>query len=112
MLQGKAAGVQVVATNGKPGSGGYVRIRGIGSTTAGSAPLFIIDGGKPCDPKSKPFDIESVSVLKDAASSAIYGSRAANGVIIITTKRGKKNKRATEFTSRFDTSQMTNTALE
>ena len=103
MLQGKAAGVQVVATNGKPGSGAYVRIRGIGSITAGSAPLFIIDGVQaPGTQNLNPFDIESVSVLKDAASSAIYGSRAANGVIIITTKRGKKNKRATvEFTSRF-----------
>lgn len=103
MLQGKAAGVQVVAVNGKPGSGAYVRIRGIGSITAGSAPLFIIDGVQAPDTSNlNPFDIESVSVLKDAASSAIYGSRAANGVIVITTKRGKKNKRATiEFTSRY-----------
>ena len=103
MLQGKAAGVQVVATNGKPGSGAYVRIRGIGSITAGSAPLFIIDGVQaPNTANLNPFDIESVSVLKDAASSAIYGSRAANGVIVITTKRGKKNKRASiEFTSRY-----------
>jgi TonB-linked SusC/RagA family outer membrane protein len=103
MLQGKAAGVQVIATNGKPGSGAYVRIRGIGSITAGSAPLYIIDGVQaPGTQNINPFDIESVSVLKDAASSAIYGSRAANGVIIITTKRGKKNKRASvEFTSRF-----------
>jgi len=103
MLQGKAAGVQVVAVNGKPGSGAYVRIRGIGSITAGSAPLFIIDGVQaPGTSNINPFDIESVSVLKDAASSAIYGSRAANGVIVITTKRGKKNKRATiEFTSRY-----------
>lgn len=103
MLQGKAAGVQVIATNGKPGSGAYVRIRGIGSITAGSAPLYIIDGVQaPGTQNINPFDIESVSVLKDAASSAIFGSRAANGVIIITTKRGQKNKRATiEFTSRF-----------
>lgn len=103
MLQGKAAGVQVVATNGKPGSGAYVRIRGIGSITAGSAPLFIIDGVQaPNTANINPFDIESVTVLKDAASSAIYGSRAANGVIVITTKRGKKNKQATiEFTSRY-----------
>lgn len=103
MLQGKAAGVQVIATNGKPGSGAYVRIRGIGSITAGSAPLYIIDGVQaPGTQNINPFDIESVSILKDAASSAIFGSRAANGVIIITTKRGQKNKRATiEFTSRF-----------
>jgi TonB-linked SusC/RagA family outer membrane protein len=103
MIQGKAAGVQVIATNGKPGSGAYVRIRGIGSITAGSAPLFIIEGVQaPNTSNINPFDIESVSILKDAASSAIYGSRAANGVIVITTKRGKKNKMATvEFTSRY-----------
>ena len=101
MLQGKAAGVQVVATNGKPGSGAYVRIRGIGSITAGSAPLFIIDGVQaPGTQNLNPFDIESVSVLKDAASSAIYGSRAANGVISIT-QNVKRIKELLWVTSRF-----------
>ena len=102
MLQGRAAGVQVVATNGKPGAGAYVRIRGIGSITGGSQPLFIIDGVQaPNTANLNPFDVESVTVLKDAASAAIYGSRASNGVIVITTKRGSKNKSATvEFTSR------------
>ena len=102
MLQGKAAGVQVIATNGQPGAGAYVRIRGIGSITGGSQPLFIIDGVQaPNTANINPFDVESVTVLKDAASAAIYGSRASNGVIVITTKRGKKNKSASiEFTSR------------
>lgn len=91
-LQGRVAGVQVT-NNGSPGANPIVRIRGIGSITGSSEPLYVIDGVPSgglnnIDPK----DIESVDVLKDAASSAIYGSRAANGVILVTTKKGSAGK--------------------
>lgn len=89
-LQGRAAGVQVVRNGGAPGEGGTIRIRGIG-TVNNSDPLIVVDGvplafGNIND--INPNDIESVNILKDASSSAIYGQRAANGVILITTKRG------------------------
>lgn len=107
MLQGKAAGVQVVAANGKPGQTAFVRIRGVGSISAGSAPLYIIDGVVAPDMSSvNPSDVESMSVLKDAATTAMYGSRAANGVILITTKSGSYNKDAEiTFSSRIGQSQ-------
>ncbi|MFL2623501.1 MAG: SusC/RagA family TonB-linked outer membrane protein [Flavobacteriaceae bacterium] len=96
MLQGVAPGVQVVAGNGKPGQTAFVRIRGIGSINASSAPLYIIDGLIAPNLNSvNPIDIESISVLKDAATSSLYGARAANGVVLITTKAGVKNKGAT-----------------
>lgn len=105
ILQGKVAGLQSVATSGQPGSAQQIRIRGIGSISASSAPLFVIDG-LPVNTGDastltnssnllatiNPNDIESISVLKDAAAASIYGSRAANGVIIITTKKGKAGK--------------------
>jgi TonB-linked SusC/RagA family outer membrane protein len=105
MLQGKVAGLQSVAATGQPGSAQQIRIRGIGSISASSSPLFVIDG-VPVNSGDfsgatnssnllaglNPNDIESISVLKDAASASIYGSRAANGVIVITTKRGKAGK--------------------
>ena len=84
MLQGVAPGVQVVAGNGKPGQTAFVRIRGIGSINASSAPLYIIDGLIAPNLNSvNPIDIESISVLKDAATSSLYGARAANGVVLI-----------------------------
>ncbi|MFC5410766.1 SusC/RagA family TonB-linked outer membrane protein [Larkinella bovis] len=92
-LQGRAAGV-VISSNGTPGSAGKVRIRGFGSF-GGSDPLYIIDGvpaGGAGVVNLNPNDIESFQVLKDAASASIYGARAANGVIIITTKTGKPGK--------------------
>ncbi|MEO8403857.1 MAG: SusC/RagA family TonB-linked outer membrane protein, partial [Chitinophagaceae bacterium] len=105
ILQGKVAGLQSVATTGQPGAAQQIRIRGIGSITASSSPLFVIDGMPVTtgDPTSltnssnllasiNPNDIESVSVLKDASAASIYGSRAANGVIIINTKKGKAGK--------------------
>ena len=96
MLQGIAPGVQVVAANGKPGQTAFVRVRGIGSINASSAPLYIIDGVIAPDLNSvNPIDVESVSILKDAATSSLYGARAANGVVLIKTKGGKKNKEAT-----------------
>lgn len=91
-LQGLAPGVQAVAASGQPGTSATIRIRGIGSINASSAPLYVVDGNPFSGDLSSinPNDIESISVLKDAASSALYGSRGANGVIIITTKTGKK----------------------
>ena len=91
-LQGRIAGVSVT-NNGSPGATPIVRIRGIGSITGSSDPLYVVDGLPTGGLNSfDPRDIESVEVLKDAASAAIYGSRAANGVILITTKKGSKNR--------------------
>jgi TonB-linked SusC/RagA family outer membrane protein len=106
-LVGQLAGVQVQQTSGIPGRAFSVRVRGAGSITAGSEPLYVIDGfpldqaapngggrfstGNPLD-NINPNDIENIEVLKDAAAAAIYGSRAANGVVLITTKRGKNGK--------------------
>ena len=105
ILQGKVAGLQSVATSGQPGAAQQIRIRGIGSISASSAPLFVIDGmpvntGDASNLTNSsnllaalnPNDIESISVLKDASAASIYGSRAANGVILITTKRGRVGK--------------------
>jgi len=119
MLQGVASGVQVVGANGKPGQTAYVRVRGIGSINASSAPLYIIDGVVAPDMSSvSPNDIESLSVLKDAATASLYGSRAANGVVVIKTKTGRKNQDATiQISSRYgfgqrikDNFKMMNTA--
>ncbi|MBP1640108.1 MAG: TonB-linked outer membrane protein, SusC/RagA family [Bacteroidetes bacterium] len=89
-LQGMAAGVQVTENSGKPGSGLSVRVRGTTSINANNEPLYIIDGIPTSDTRNLPVDdIESLQVLKDASSAAIYGSRAANGVVLITTKHGK-----------------------
>ncbi|WP_299055426.1 SusC/RagA family TonB-linked outer membrane protein [uncultured Polaribacter sp.] len=96
-LQGVATGVQVTAQNGKPGNAAFVRIRGIGSINAGSEPLYLLDGIQVDEDQIigiNPSDIERMDVLKDAASTAIYGARGANGVVVITTKGGKKNKKA------------------
>lgn len=89
-LQGKAAGVTITANSGSPGSLGDVRIRGIG-TLNGNNPLYVVDGMPQSDIGwLNPRDIENMEVLKDASAQAIYGARAANGVILITTKRGGK----------------------
>ncbi len=107
MIQGRMAGVSVAAASGTPGAANRVSIRGTGSLTASNDPLYVIDGvpvvnqstsvynfGENINPLAalNPNDIESIDVLKDAASAAIYGSRATNGVIIITTKSGSKGK--------------------
>lgn len=91
-LQSQTPGVNIVKASGKPGDGFKVTIRGLG-TTGNSAPLYVIDGivGGDID-LLNPADIESVDILKDGASAAIYGSRSANGVILVTTKQGKKGK--------------------
>lgn len=93
-LQGQAAGVQVIQRSGQPGEGVSIKIRGTNSIQAGNEPLYVVDG-LPLDFLSaqlNPSDIESIEVLKDASSTAIYGSRGANGVIMITTKKGKEGK--------------------
>lgn len=91
-LQGRVPGVSVT-NNGSPGAAPIVRIRGVGSITGSSDPLYVVDGLPTNGLNSlDPRDIESVEVLKDAASAAIYGSRAANGVILITTKKGSESR--------------------
>jgi TonB-linked SusC/RagA family outer membrane protein len=91
-LQGTMAGVTVTTTNGQPGKdAGNIRIRGIG-TLNNSNPMVVVDGVIASMNEVNPNDIESLTVLKDAASSSIYGSRAANGVVLITTKKGKKGQ--------------------
>jgi TonB-linked SusC/RagA family outer membrane protein len=90
-LAGRIAGVQALTSNGQPGTGSSIRIRGIGSMNSSNAPLYVVDG-VPYDSDISAIsnsDIESVTVLKDASSAALYGSRGANGVVIITTKKGK-----------------------
>ncbi len=105
-LSGQMAGVQVNQASGTPGGGMVIRVRGAGSIGAGDDPLYVVDGfpinnsyDKTQNPLStlNPDDIESISVLKDAASSAIYGSRGANGVILITTKKGKSGQSTVDF---------------
>ncbi|WP_293783780.1 TonB-dependent receptor [uncultured Pedobacter sp.] len=92
-LVGKVAGVQVSQTSGAPYSGTKIRVRGIGSINASSDPLYVIDGYPAGNNVSiNPEDIETIDILKDAASAAIYGSRASGGVVLITTKRGQDGK--------------------
>ena len=111
MLAGKMAGVQITATSGQPGANSQIRIRGISSINAGNEPLYVVDGvavmtgdqsyfmnTSNAIASINPSDIESITVLKDAAAASIYGSRAANGVILITTKSGKEGK--SRFTAR------------
>lgn len=88
MLQGKVAGLTVTNASGQPGDAAQIRIRGTGSITAGSEPCYVVDGvmGGTFNPN----DVETISVLKDAGSTGIYGAAAAGGVIVVTTKSGKK----------------------
>ncbi|KEO73243.1 SusC/RagA family TonB-linked outer membrane protein [Anditalea andensis] len=92
-IEGQVAGVITSSASGQPGSAPEIRIRGVGSVNASASPLYVVDG-VPFDgdlSNLNPEDIEDMTILKDASSSALYGSRAANGVIMITTKRGKKS---------------------
>ncbi|HZY35488.1 MAG TPA: SusC/RagA family TonB-linked outer membrane protein [Mucilaginibacter sp.] len=99
-LQGKAAGVVVATTSGDPNDAVSVRIRGTASLSGGNDPLYVIDGVEGADPRAlAPEDIESFDILKDASAAAIYGSRAAGGVILITTKTGKAGKPQVTFNS-------------
>ncbi|MEO7291516.1 MAG: TonB-dependent receptor plug domain-containing protein, partial [Ginsengibacter sp.] len=91
LLQGKAPGVQVTGTSGRPGANAIIRVRGQGSINASSEPLIIVDGvpvSAVAYNELSANDVENITVLKDASASAIYGSRAANGVLVVTTKRG------------------------
>lgn len=95
LLQGQAAGVQVNQVSGIPGEDFQIRIRGVSSLGAGSEPLFVIDGfpvGNSLETYVNPNDIESITILKDAASTSIYGARGANGVVLITTKNAKEGE--------------------
>ncbi len=101
-LEGMVPGMQVASSSGQPGSSAEISIRGIGSINAGSSPLYIVDGA-PYDGSIaaiNPADIESISVSKDAVSTALYGSRAANGLIIITTKQGSAQRNQVTFDAR------------
>lgn len=115
-LQGKAAGVDISSLNGKPGSGSVINIRGLGNITTSvgaSNPLFVIDGfivgndqrAQDVFNAINPNDYESISVLKDAAAAAIYGSQGANGVIVLSTKSGKSGKPIITLSSRIGFSE-------
>ncbi|MGK7397527.1 MAG: SusC/RagA family TonB-linked outer membrane protein [Candidatus Cyclobacteriaceae bacterium M3_2C_046] len=124
LIAGKVAGVQITPNNGQPGAQSSIRIRGGTSINASNEPLFVIDGvpiqndafnpGGLSDGRNplnflNPDDIESITVLKDASAAAIYGSRAANGVIMITTKRGSKDQDGQlTYSGNYSVSQMTN----
>ena len=120
LIQGKAAGVRITGTSGAPGAGVNIQIRGSNSVTSNNNPLFVVDGvplgggntsnsgtnvgfgsATPRNPLNfiNPNDIQSMSILKDASATAIYGSRGANGVVIITTKSGRGNKLKVEYGS-------------
>ncbi len=107
-LQGVSSGVQVLNTTGRPGSSGDIRIRGVGSLYASSAPLYVVDGVPFSGSISSlsTSDIESVTILKDATAAALYGSRAAGGVIMITTKSGSTDRPRIQFTSTLGTVNM------
>lgn len=116
LLQGKAAGVHITASSGEPGAALNIQVRGPGGVRTGSTPLFVIDGlaldnssiGGALNPLTflNPEDIASIDVLKDASATAIYGARGANGVILITTKKGKSGSSQVQFSSSLGLSQL------
>lgn len=110
-LQGNVAGVNVSNGSGQPGAVPSIRIRGIGSVNAGSGPLYVVDG-IPLESDQinslNSFDVENVTVLKDASAASIYGSRAANGVILITTKNGQAGKTVFNASAQFGVNNVTN----
>jgi len=121
LIQGRVPGVQITSNNGEPGAGASIKIRGASSIRSGQRPLYVVDGvpldmqntspdaisaqgfwdGSPTNPMNfiNPNDIESIDILKDASAAAIYGSRGANGVIIITTKKGKEGKSELDYST-------------
>lgn len=106
-LQGRVAGVEVVNNSGAPGGNVSIRIRGSNSILGDNNPLYVIDGFIGADFNDlNPDDVASIEVLKDASSTAIYGSRGANGVVLITTKKGNSNKPEINLTSIFSSSQV------
>ncbi len=129
LIQGKAAGVQITTASGEPGAGVNIRIRGSSSVRGGNNPLFVVDGvplsgdnisagsadigrgsGSARNPLNflNPNDIESIDILKDASATAIYGSRGANGVVLITTKSGKGSAERIEYNSNVSFAEMAN----
>ena len=121
MLAGKMAGVQVTAASGQPGASSQIRIRGTSSINAGSEPLWVVDGIPVMTGDQSyytntgnaiasinPSDIESITVLKDAAAASVYGSRAANGVILVTTKSGKEGKARFNARAKYGISRLAN----
>ena len=128
MLSGRAAGVTAVQNSAQPGGGVEMLVRGAASTGAGNAPLYIIDGfpvsGASVEPATdnrysnfgsrnplnsiNPNDIESIEILKDASSTAIYGARAANGVIIITTRKGREGRASVSYNASYGVQQIAN----
>jgi TonB-dependent starch-binding outer membrane protein SusC len=118
LLQGKVSGVNVTTASGEPGAAQNVIIRGIGSLRSGTQPLYVVDGflldntsqGVDTNPLNflNPNDIESIDVLKDASATAVYGSRASNGVVVITTKKGKAGKTEMNFSASTAWSSMSN----
>jgi TonB-linked SusC/RagA family outer membrane protein len=106
-LQGKVAGVDVSVNSNAPGAAAKVRIRGIGSINSNVDPIYVVDGVVGVDPNSiNPNDIASIEVLKDASSTAIYGVRGANGVIMVTTKRGKKGATTVSYEANANVSEL------
>ena len=111
VLQGRTSGVTVTTSSGSPGQGAQIRIRGAGST-GNSEPLYIVDGMKSSSIATlAPSDIANIEILKDAASAAIYGTEGANGVVLITTKRGRSGKINVGFSTQLGT-QFVNTDME
>jgi TonB-linked SusC/RagA family outer membrane protein len=121
MLTGKVPGLMITSTTGQPGANSEVRIRGTSSINAGNQPLYVVDGIPVMEGDQSiftntsnalaiinPSDIESISVLKDAAAASIYGSRAANGVILVTTKSGKQGKSRINFKTSFGFDKLAN----
>lgn len=123
LIQGKVAGVSIISNSGAPGSGSTIRIRGGASINGSNDPLIVLDGVPLDDPRNpdgtskiagvadplsliNPNDIESFTVLKDASSAAIYGNRASNGVILITTRKGRPGKPVINFSTQFSISKL------
>lgn len=107
-LQGKLAGVSIRSTSGRPGGNLNIRVRGKGSVNASSDPLYVVDGVVDVDPEViNTADIEKVDVLKDAAATAMYGAKGANGVVMITTKSGKKGSSSVTFNTQTGVSILT-----
>ncbi|MGZ3766633.1 MAG: SusC/RagA family TonB-linked outer membrane protein [Mucilaginibacter sp.] len=116
LIQGKVAGVSIISNSGAPGAGSTITVRGGASVNGSNSPLFVIDGvplsndgmagvANPLD-MINPADIESFSILKDASSAAIYGNRASNGVILITTKKGKPGAPVINFSTQFSVGKL------
>jgi TonB-dependent starch-binding outer membrane protein SusC len=105
MIQGRASGVQVIQTNSAPGGNVSIRIRGTNSINSSNEPLFVVDGFPGAGDLNtiNPSDIESIEILKDASATAIYGSRGANGVVLITTKKGKAGSQTVSFDNYYGT---------